>query len=63
MSTARGGESRNLYFAASEDAFENNMMEESDDSEMDTSEMISGPRALRSSRFFSGFLITFGRNI
>ena len=63
MSTARGGESRNLYFAASEDDFDNNMMEASHDSEMDTSEMISGPRALRSSRFFSRFLMTFRRNI
>ena len=40
-----------FIFSASSEDFENSLKDENDHSEMDTSEIISGPRALRSSRF------------
>ena len=50
--------SRIIIFAASEEDSTKSLKEEVEIFELDTSEKISGPRALRSSRFFNGFLKT-----
>ena len=48
-----------FIFAASEEDSTKSLKDEVGNSEMDTSEMTSGPRALRSSRFSSEFLKAF----